>query len=239
MTATFLKKSYLFLVALGPCCCIQAFSSCSKLVSLFIELCRPLIAVGSLVVEHRIWGTWASVVAEQGLRSWGSRAPEHRLNGTHWYSMVPNGTQPKSLCGMWDDPGSEIESVSCISRWILIHYATRETQQHFFKAMISSWAWIAWPPNNFTYFVLQLPLLVDINMYVQIYQMLRLSDATPSLPWRVVHFFQPSLTSRYIFSGLEWQPSDLLFGLNNLFPDSGGLDLFLPKLLSEFLPCDL
>ena len=101
--------------------------------SLFVELCRPLIAVASLAVERRLQGMWASVVAEQGLRSWGSRAPERRL------SLGPCcGTQPKLLCGMWDDPGSEIESVSCISRWILIHYATRETQQHFFKATISS-----------------------------------------------------------------------------------------------------
>ena len=49
------------------------------------------IAVAPLVAEHRLWGAQASVAAVRGLRSCGSRAPEHRLN-----SYVPQ------LCGLWD-----------------------------------------------------------------------------------------------------------------------------------------
>ena len=43
---------YLFLAALGLCCCVQAFSSCSEQGLLFVVVRRLLIAVASLVVEH-------------------------------------------------------------------------------------------------------------------------------------------------------------------------------------------
>ena len=43
---------YLFLAALGLCCCVRAFSSCSEWGLLFIVVHRLLIAVASLVVEH-------------------------------------------------------------------------------------------------------------------------------------------------------------------------------------------
>ena len=42
----------LFLAALGLCCCVQAFSSCSEWELVFIVVCRLLTAVASLVVEH-------------------------------------------------------------------------------------------------------------------------------------------------------------------------------------------
>ena len=44
---------YLFLAALGLCCCTQAFSSCSEWGLLFVAVCRLLIVVASLVAEHR------------------------------------------------------------------------------------------------------------------------------------------------------------------------------------------
>ena len=44
---------YLFLAALGLDCCAQAFSSCSEWGLLFIMV-HGLIAVASLVVEHRL-----------------------------------------------------------------------------------------------------------------------------------------------------------------------------------------
>ena len=55
----FLKKLiylfiYLFLAALGLCCCTWAFSSCSEWGLLFVAVCGLLIAVASLVVEHRL-----------------------------------------------------------------------------------------------------------------------------------------------------------------------------------------
>ena len=45
-----------------------------------LVVCELLIVVASLMVEHRLWGTWASVVAAQGLSSCGLWASECRLN---------------------------------------------------------------------------------------------------------------------------------------------------------------
>ena len=45
---------YLFLAALGLRCCAWAFSSCGKWALLFIAVCGLLIAVSSLVAEHRL-----------------------------------------------------------------------------------------------------------------------------------------------------------------------------------------
>ena len=42
----------LFLAALGPRCCVQAFSSCSEQGLFFVVVCGLLIAVASLVAEH-------------------------------------------------------------------------------------------------------------------------------------------------------------------------------------------
>ena len=44
----------LFLAALGLRCCTQAFSSCGELELLFFAVRRLLIAVASLVAEHRL-----------------------------------------------------------------------------------------------------------------------------------------------------------------------------------------
>ena len=45
---------YLFLAALGLCCCVWAFSSCGERGLLFVVVHGLLIAVASLVVEHRL-----------------------------------------------------------------------------------------------------------------------------------------------------------------------------------------
>ena len=63
---------YLFLVALGLHCCTPAFSSSGEWALLFIAVCRLLIVVASLVVEHGL------LVC--GLSSCGSRALERRLS---------------------------------------------------------------------------------------------------------------------------------------------------------------
>ena len=47
---------------------------------LFLVLGGLLLAVSSLVVEHRPQGARASVVAAHGLSSGGSQALKHRLN---------------------------------------------------------------------------------------------------------------------------------------------------------------
>ena len=44
----------LFLAALGLRCCAQSFSSCAEQGLLFIVVRRLLIAVASLVAEHRL-----------------------------------------------------------------------------------------------------------------------------------------------------------------------------------------
>ena len=45
---------YLFVAELGLCCCARAFSSCGELELLFVAVCRFLVAVASLVAEHRL-----------------------------------------------------------------------------------------------------------------------------------------------------------------------------------------
>ena len=60
---------HLFLVVLGLCCCMDVFSSCSER-----GLLGLLTVVTFLVAEHRLSGTWASVVAAHGLSSCGSHS---------------------------------------------------------------------------------------------------------------------------------------------------------------------
>ena len=45
---------YLFLAVLGLCCCAQVFSSCGEQGLLFIAVSGLLIAVASLVAEHKL-----------------------------------------------------------------------------------------------------------------------------------------------------------------------------------------
>ena len=45
---------FLFLAALGLCCCGQAFCSCGERGILFIAVHGLLIAVASLIVEHGV-----------------------------------------------------------------------------------------------------------------------------------------------------------------------------------------
>ena len=50
----FLNRTFFFffLAMLGLCCCAWAFSSCGERGLLFLAVCRLLIVVASLVVEH-------------------------------------------------------------------------------------------------------------------------------------------------------------------------------------------
>ena len=50
----FIYFIYLFLAALGLHCCARAFSSCSEQGLLIVAVHRLLIAVASLVAEHRL-----------------------------------------------------------------------------------------------------------------------------------------------------------------------------------------
>ena len=49
----------LLLAVLGLCSCVQAFSSCGVGGYSLVAVCRLLIAVASLVVEHQLWSVWA------------------------------------------------------------------------------------------------------------------------------------------------------------------------------------
>ena len=89
---------------------------------LFIVVFRLLIVVASLVVEHSLLGTRASVVAAHGLSSCGVWAPG--CVGFHSCS-----TQLQQLWRMGLVAPQHVESsrtrdrthVTCIGRWILYH----------------------------------------------------------------------------------------------------------------------
>ena len=76
----------------GLCCCMRAFSSRRKRELLIAVHGLPL-AVAFLVVEHRLWGERASVVAVPGLPSTGSLVVRHELSCSE-------------ACGIFLDQGS-------------------------------------------------------------------------------------------------------------------------------------
>ena len=71
---------YLFLAVLGLCALRRLSLVASVGYSLDV-VCRLLVTVASLGVEHRLWGAWASVVAARGLSSCSSQVVGHRLSG--------------------------------------------------------------------------------------------------------------------------------------------------------------
>ena len=76
----FFLITYMFLVALSPCCCTQVFSSCSEQGPLFVVMCVLLIVVASYAAEHGCQGTGA-------------------ILGVHWLSCT-------EACGIFPDQGS-------------------------------------------------------------------------------------------------------------------------------------
>ena len=109
---------YLFLAALGLCCCAQAFSSCGERGLLFVVVRGLLTAVASLVAEHRLqahglqqlWHVGSRAQTQQSWRT-GLVAPRH----------VGSSRTRARTC------------VPCIGRWILNHCATREVPPSAFK----------------------------------------------------------------------------------------------------------
>ena len=55
ISLSFFKIVNFILFTLGLCCCMGAFSSCGNQGLLFIALCGLLLAVVSLVPEHKLW----------------------------------------------------------------------------------------------------------------------------------------------------------------------------------------
>ena len=71
---------YLFLVVLGLCCCMQFSLIAASGGYPVVAVHRLLIAVASLIAEHRLQDVRASVVVVRGLSSCGSRALEQWLS---------------------------------------------------------------------------------------------------------------------------------------------------------------
>ena len=90
---------YLFLAALGLCCCTRAFSSCGKRGLLFVAVHGLLIVVASIVAEHglqahglqQFWHV-DSVVVARGLQGAGS-------------VVVAHGLRSSMACGIFSDQG--------------------------------------------------------------------------------------------------------------------------------------
>ena len=105
VTTTSLLFIYLFiyLAALGLCCCGQAFPGCGEWGPLccgaWASHCGGLSRCGA-----RALGMRASVAVARGPSSCGSRAPECRLSSC--------GARAQLLCGMRDPPRPGLEPVS-------------------------------------------------------------------------------------------------------------------------------
>ena len=102
---------FLFLAALGLCCCAWAFSSCGERGLLFVVVCRLLIAVASLVAEN---GVQAHGLQQLWLA--GSRAQAQQL----WLTVL---VAPRHVGSSRTRDGN---CVPCIGRRILNHCTTSE-----------------------------------------------------------------------------------------------------------------
>ena len=87
------------MAAQGLCCCSQASSSCSEQGLFLLVVCRLLVAMASLVAEHRLYMC--------GLRSCG-----------HVGLAAPQPVKSSQA--------SKGNGVPCIGRWILNHWITRK-----------------------------------------------------------------------------------------------------------------
>ena len=119
---------YLFMAALGLCCCAWAFSSCSEWGLLFIAVRRLLIAVASLVAEHglqahRLQQLWhmGSVVVAYGLQSAGS-------------VVVVHGLSCSVACGIFPRPGFKSMSPALAGGFLTI--APPGKSERYFKRVL-------------------------------------------------------------------------------------------------------
>ena len=98
-------KCFIYYCCFGLCCCTQVFSSCREIGDdSLVVVCGLLIVVASLVRQHGLQGTQASVAVAHGLSSCISLALEHRLGS--W------GTWVQLLHGTWNFPEPGIEPMS-------------------------------------------------------------------------------------------------------------------------------
>ena len=115
-------KNYLFIIiilaALDLHCCARAFSSCGEQGLLFAVVCGLLIAVASLVAEHRLQARGL-----QQLWLMGSRAQAQQL----WRMGL---VALRHVASSWTKARTH---VPCIGRQILNHYATSEVPMLIFN----------------------------------------------------------------------------------------------------------
>ena len=64
-------RCFFFLAVLGLCCCLGFSPVMASGVHCLVVVCKLVIVVASVVVEHRLWSVWASVVSARGLSSYG------------------------------------------------------------------------------------------------------------------------------------------------------------------------
>ena len=103
---------------LGLCCCSGSSLVVASGGYSLAMVHRLLIAVASLVAEHRLWGTQTSGLAAHGLNSCGFQALEHGLNSYGFQALEHGlnsygfqalehglnscGAWTLMLCRMWD-----------------------------------------------------------------------------------------------------------------------------------------
>ena len=95
---------YLFLAVPGLHCYIGFSLIATSRSYTLVVVHRLLIAVASLIAEHRLEGAWPSLAGARRLSSCGSQPLEYRLNGC--------GAQTQLLCSMCNLPGPGIKLMS-------------------------------------------------------------------------------------------------------------------------------
>ena len=118
----FKNKLLLFFAALGLHCYRWAFSSCYKWGLPFIAIYSFLIAVASLVAQHRIWAC-----RPRQLQCVGSRVQAQQ-------SWCEGLETPQHVESSWT---RDRIYVPYIGRWILIHCTIREVQESGFEPSLN------------------------------------------------------------------------------------------------------
>ena len=153
---------YLFMAALGLCCCTWAFSSCREQGLLLVALRRLLIAVASLVAEHglqarglqQLWHTGLVALWHVG-SSWTkdrTRVPcigRQILFFFFFLFIYVGSSQTRAQT-----------HVPCISRRILNHCATREAPAGEFLTTV--------PPGKFPHF-LKIWFFMSYSFFLKFY----------------------------------------------------------------------
>ena len=111
---------YLFLAALGLCCCAQAFSSCGEQGLLLVAVRGLLVEVASLVAENGL-----QVRRLQQLCHVGSVVVGRRLQSAASVVVV-YGLSCSAACGIFPDRGSNI------GRQVLNHCSTRKARKMYY-----------------------------------------------------------------------------------------------------------